>query len=302
MESIQLALDWTPNVNHIGFFVAKQKGFYSETDLEVNLISPAEDDYALTPAKKVALGKADFALCPMESILSYRTKEIPFGLKAIAAIYQDDLSAIVSLKEAGITSPKDLDGKSYASYQAKYEDEIVKQMIINDGGKGNIDIYYPSKLGIWETIIKGDHDSTWIFLNWEGVQAKGKEIELSTFKMRDFEVPYSYSPVLAASEEQVKSRAKTYKKFLEATKQGFLFAAKNKAEAEKILSPWVSESDADIDIKAALDLSSPSFGDHSNWGRIDPGNVKKYLDWIYNKGLEKVKVTVDDLLSTTLMD
>ena len=301
MDKIKLALDWTPNINHIGFFVAQQKGFYAKESLEVDLLSPAEDDYLVTPAKKVELGLADFALCPMESVLSYRTKAKPFKLKAVAAIYQEDMSAIICTKASGITSPKELDGKLYASYQARYEDEIVKQMIINDGGKGTIEIAYPRKLGIWETLLNGDFDSTWVFMNWEGVQAVGKDVKLTSFKMSDFGIPYSYSPVIAASEEHAKQHPEICKKFLQATKQGFLFAAKNITQAAGLLSGFVSEADSDIDIQAALKVSSHAFGSESNWGKMAPANVKRYLDWIYEKDLENVHVSVNELISNNLL-
>ena len=75
---LKLGLDWTPNVNHIGFFVAQAKGFYESHGLELQISNPADDDYALTPAKKIELGLLDFALCPIESVISFRTKEKPF--------------------------------------------------------------------------------------------------------------------------------------------------------------------------------------------------------------------------------
>ncbi|MFT7308173.1 MAG: ABC-type nitrate/sulfonate/bicarbonate transport system substrate-binding protein, partial [Spirosomataceae bacterium] len=116
MEKIRIALDWTANINHIGFFIAKEKGFFTDHDLEVEITDPSVDNYETTPAKKVELGEVDFALCPMESVISFQTKPQPFALKAIAAIFQEDLSAIAVRSSDFITSPKDLDGKTYASY------------------------------------------------------------------------------------------------------------------------------------------------------------------------------------------
>ena len=301
METIKLALDWTPNINHIGFFVAREKGFYQDKELEVELQSPAGDDYSVTPAKKVELGQADFALCPMESILSYQTKEEPFDLKAFAAIYQEDLSAIVCTKSSGITSPKDLDGKSYASYEARYEDELVMQMIRNAGGNGNTQIGYPRKLGIWETLLNGEFDSTWIFMNWEGIQASGKGVDLISFKMSDYHIPYSYSPVIAGSEKMILAREEPYKKFLAATMAGFQFTAENPVEAAKILSVYVSKTDADIDLEAAIQASSSAFGLGADWGKMDLNNLQKYLDWIYEKELEYQKLSADDLVSNQLL-
>ncbi|MEM6378151.1 MAG: ABC transporter substrate-binding protein, partial [Bacteroidota bacterium] len=128
MQQLKLALDWTPNINHIGFFIAQEKGYYKKNEVEIFISDPSQDNYTVTPAKKVELGQADFALCPTESIISYRTKSKPFPMIAIAAILQEDLSAIAVLDGPQINSPKDLDGCSYASYKARYEDEIVRGM------------------------------------------------------------------------------------------------------------------------------------------------------------------------------
>ncbi|MEO1254483.1 MAG: ABC transporter substrate-binding protein, partial [Bacteroidota bacterium] len=301
MEKIRLALDWTPNVNHIGFFVAKDKGFYQDQGVELSIKSPADDNYGVTPAKKVELGEADFALCPMESIVSYRTKTNAFPLKAVATVFQEDISAIATLKRSDISSPKDLDGKTYASYKARYEDEIVKQMILNDGGNGDIEISYPEKLGIWETLLKGNADATWIFLNWEGVEAKMRGIDLSLFKMRDYDVPYSYSPVIAVNEVTIEHRFNAFKRFISAKKKGFLHAMDNPMEESSILKPEVSKQDENIDLKQTIVFSSSYMGNIESWGMMDEYNVSGYIDWLKVKGLE-TRVISKELFTNSLLD
>ena len=102
MKKLTLALDWTPNINHIGFFIARRNGFYRDIGLDVSILDPADDDYAVTPARKVESGGADTALCPTESIISYRTKPEPFDLTAIAAVFREDLSAVAVRADDGI--------------------------------------------------------------------------------------------------------------------------------------------------------------------------------------------------------
>ena len=72
---LRLALDWTPNINHIGFYVAKEKGFFKELNIDVEIISPKTDNYKYSPAKKIELYLADIALCPTESIIKFPYKE-----------------------------------------------------------------------------------------------------------------------------------------------------------------------------------------------------------------------------------
>lgn len=301
MQKLTLALDWTPNINHIGFFVAQENGFYDEEKIDLNILDPSSDEYQITPAKKVEKGIADFALCPTESLLSYRTKSQPFPLLAIAAILQDDLSAIVVKKDKNIDSPKNLDGRTYASYQAKYEDEIVKQMIINDGGKGDIEVIYPEKLGIWKTVLNNSFDATWIFMNWEGIQINDVKEQFNFFYLSDFKIPYSYSPVLVANEQLITAKNDAYTRFLKATKKGYLFAANNQKASADILAKFIPEKDQSINLLSALEVTAKSFGDENSWGTLDNKVIETFLNWIYNKGLETQKIMAKDIYTNSLL-
>lgn len=299
--TLKLAIDWTPNINHIGFFVADALSFYKENGLNIEIINPADDNYRLTPAKKVELGKADFALCPLESVLSYRVKDQPCMLMALAAMYQEDVSAIV-VKDQTINSPIDLDGKSYASYKARYEDKIVEQVIKNDGGKGSVNMLYPDKLGIWETVLKNKADATWIFTNWEGIQAQETNEQLSYFKLKDYDIPYSYSPVLVAEISNINRKKEAIKKFMNATKKGFLFSKDNPEKACVVLSKHVPKYDENINLIKALSASSPFFGDQDNWGMMDPTSVYTFLLWLHKNNLETTRFMPSDIITNEFLE
>lgn len=192
--SIKVGLDWTPvdlalstllrssrlthsppkNPLHAGLFVAQAKGYYSSAGLAVSLVSPSADGYATTPGKKVSTGELDLCLCPSETVISFQSSpSAQARIKACAALLSRDASAIVSRTA---TRPAELvgEGKQYASYGARYEDAIVQAMIDRDAGEnkvGKLKTVTPAKLGIWETVIKGKCDSTWIFEPFEGERA-----------------------------------------------------------------------------------------------------------------------------------
>jgi len=296
MKTIKLALDWTPNVNHIGFFIAKAKGFYNDVGIDLQIISPESDNYATTPAKKVEQEHADFALCPTESLISYQTKSKPFPLVGVSSIFQKDLSAICVLKSSGINSPKELDNKVYASYKARYEDGIVKKMIKNDGGEGHLQISYPDKLGIWNRLVKGNADATWIFLNWEALQAEAEGIELTNFKLTDYDIPYSYSPIIAGDRNKIAKNQEVVKAFLEATKQGYFYAKANPEESAEILNSHLPEHDKNIDLVKAINLSCEALGNEKIWGEIDIDNVKEFLEWLRAYGLENSNIAARSLV------
>lgn len=74
LADFTLALDWTPNINHVGFFVAEAKGYYSANGLNVRIVSPHSDQYSTTPAQRIADGTAHVAICPSESVISYASQ------------------------------------------------------------------------------------------------------------------------------------------------------------------------------------------------------------------------------------
>ena len=224
-------------------------------------------------------------------------------MAAIGTVYQKDISAVAVLSSSNITSPKQLDGKHYASYEARYEDAIVAQMIKNDGGSGDFEISYPPKLDIWEGMLKGQSDATWIFLNWEALQAKARGIELNCFAMDDFDVPYSYSPMIAVSQKSVNNNPTPYQSFLQASAAGFAYTAEHPAKAATILKQYLPEHDLDIDLVEAVEISAKHyFNEQGNWGRINPAVVTRFLRWLNENGLETSPLGYTDIVSSLSQD
>jgi ABC-type nitrate/sulfonate/bicarbonate transport system substrate-binding protein len=303
MTLLKVALDWTPNTNHIGIFVAKQLGFYKKQGIEIEILNPISDNYQVTPGKKLALGIADFAIAPFETVISLNNKENAIDAIAVFAILQEDLSSIASLKSSKINTPKLLDGKIYASYKARYEDAIVKEMVKNDGGTGALQITYPAKLGIWNTLLEGTADATWIFDNWEGLEASTKQIALNKFSMGQYGIPYCYSPVIIARNSNLRANKEAYALFIKATKKGYLYAANNNEIATKILKEQLTEYDIkNIDIEASIAMTAPHFGTDSSCGLMRPERITTFLNWLVTHNLENKKIIEQNLFTNNLLD
>lgn len=303
MNKLKLALDWTPNVNHLGFFIAKELGFYNQVGIDLEILNPKEDNYSMTPGKKLELDIADFAIAPFETVISLNNKANQVNAIAIYAILQNDLSCIVTLKSTDITSPKLLDGKTYASYKARYEDHIVKEMIKNDGGEGDLNIIYPDKLGIWNTLLSNQADATWIFDNWEGIEASGKRIELNKFTLDDFNIPYGYSPIVLTKKENLIQNRSLYSNFVKSTRKGFLFAKDNLKESTTILKRYLTDYDSEnIDPEKSISFTIPHFGNELNCGLMKQEKVSMFLQWLVAKGLEDRVILNQDLFTNDLFD
>ncbi|CAM6089783.1 unnamed protein product [Calypogeia fissa] len=293
LEQVVLAMDWTPNTNHVGFYVAQALGYYSEAGISVQLLSPHLDSYETTPASRVASQTATFALAPPETVISYHLPPERPKLVAVATLLQEDLSAIVTLKSSGISRPKGLDGKVYASYAARFEGRIVQRLIQADGGKGDYVEEVPEKLGIWNTLVSGNADTTWVFKGWEGVEATMKGLELNEFTLADYGIPYLPAPVLVAHPDTLRDKADVVRKFLKASAKGFAFAAQNPSQAAKLFTEIATKEnpalptplDAPMVLKS-LQFMSPHFLDSKgSWGASSPEKWAKYIDWLSKEGL-----------------
>ncbi|KAK9838417.1 hypothetical protein WJX84_005158 [Apatococcus fuscideae] len=299
----ELALDWTPNTNHTGFYVAQSKGWYADEHIKLEISSPHTSDYQITPVNLLTQDKVTFAIAPSESIISAQTLQNATDkphIQAVAAVLQQDTSAIVTRTDSGIDRPAQLDGKRYASYGARYEGRIVQQLIRNDGGKGEFEEFTPPKLGIWDTILKGEADATWIFEGWEGIEAEQKSVALNRFRLADYGVPYGYSPLVLACSDTLQKSPDLVRGFLKATARGFQYAADHPDEAAKIFFDQASK-ELQGDAPSAelhweqVQASQPFVSKHylskdGSWGAMDTARWDKFLDWLSEAGLLTTKV------------
>lgn len=311
MTAVTVALDWTPNTNHAGFYVALNRGYYKAANLNVTFLNPAQDAYKVTPASRVANGQATFAVAPSETVVSYNCQPKSSAkpqLQSVAALLQSDTSAIVTLQSSGLDGPCKLDGKTYASYGARYEGRIVQQMIRNDGGEGNYTEVTPPMLGIWETVLAGKADATWVFMGWEGIEAKRKGIRLNAFSLEDFDIPYGYSPVLVTTQDILREQGETVRSFLAATAKGYQYAAEAPEAAGELMCQTVTDTPLDqgLVIDSMHMLSEHFLTKDGLWGVQDKIRWDRFLDWLSDRQLlttslqsrntvEGVTASLDDL-------
>ncbi len=292
MSAIDLALDWTPNTNHTGFYVAQAKGYYDDSGVDVAIHSPGDDDYETTPAKQVATGEATVAIAPSESAISYHTHPDYDSLTAIAAVCQTDMSAIVTLEDSGLDRPADLDGQTYASYDARFEDYIVRQLVKNDGGDGDIEITTPPKLGIWNTLLDGEAEATWVFMPWEGVMAERDEIGLNAFYLDEYDVPYGYTPLLLSRPETIENDD-GLSDFLDATARGYQFAAEHPEKAAEILheeATGMDNDDPEFLAESQQQIADAYLTADGEWGTMEHSRWESFVAWLADN---EILTTID---------
>ncbi len=224
-----VVLDWTPNTNHTGMYVALAKGWYKAEGLDVKILPYAS---GTAPEVLVTSGKADVAVSAAEGVVSNAASGNP--VVSIAAIVQHNTSGFMALSGHGITSPKDLDNKIDGDSQSPIETAILKKIITGNGGKG---IFKNANLDVaaMQAMANKQIDFFWVFEGWEVIQAKHQGLNVVYFPSLKNGIPDYYTPVLVTSPKEIKQNPEVLKKFMAATSKGYQYAIAYPKEAADIL-------------------------------------------------------------------
>ena len=240
LTKVSIVLDWTPNTNHTGLYVAQKLGYYKEAGLEVEILpSPEGGASAL-----VAAGGANFGIDCQDTLAPAFVGDDALPVTAVAALIQHNTSGIISLADDGIQSPKDLEGKTYATWENPVEQAIIKSLVEADGGDYSKINLIPSTVSDVITALNTNIDAVWIFYAWDGVatEVKGYDTNFLDFAKIDPTFDY-YTPMIIANNSFLAENPETAKAFLAATAKGYEYAIENSDAAADILLEAAPELD-----------------------------------------------------------
>ena len=284
MEKITFVLDWTPNTNHTGLYVAQANGYFEELGLDVEIIQPTEDSATLM----VASGAADFGITCQDTMAPSIIGENALPIKAVAALLQHNTSGIISLKETGIDRPANMAGHNYATWDMPVEQAMIRSIVEKDGGVYEDIELIPSMVYDTITALNSDIDAIWIFYAWDGIatEVKGLETNYLDFGQLDPAFDY-YTPVIISSDQYLAENGETAKKFLEAAARGYEFAIEHPEEAAEILLEAAPELDRDIVMASQEWIAEQYKAEVERWGYIDPARWDLFYQWLTDNGLSE---------------
>jgi NMT1/THI5 domain protein len=284
-QKIKIVLDWVPNTNHTGLYVAKDLGYFKEEGLDVEIVQPPEG----STTALIGAGGAEFGISFQDTLSKSFAKENPVPVTAVAAILQHNTSGIISLKEKGIDSPKKLEGKKYATWEDNIEQAILKKLVTDDKGDFSKVKLIPYTITDVVTGLKTDVDAVWVYYAWDGIATERAGLQTNFLKIRDYgeELDY-YSPVIIANNDFLKKNPEIAKKVLKAIKKGYEYAMKNPEESAKILVKNSPELDINLVTASQKWISKEYQSDAKEWGIIDENRWNRFYEWLYkNKAVER---------------
>jgi ABC-type nitrate/sulfonate/bicarbonate transport system substrate-binding protein len=281
--AVRVALDWTPNTDHTGIFVARAKGWYADAGIDLQILP-----YATTsPETLLAAHQAECGISFQDSM----TFAVAAGadIVSVMAILQKTASAIGVLADGPILRPRDLDGKVYAGFGYPNEVPTLKAVIKADGGKGDFKVATLDSAA-YEALYNKRADFTIPFTAWEGVEAQQRGINLRYFRFGDYGFPEFYQVVLACDRSWLARDPDAARRFLEATFRGYDLAAHDPDSAAQIL---IDENPGVFDANRALPLASQRFlveegyllDANGAFGTQTLDRWKGYSGFLYGQGL-----------------
>src|SRR5713226_7229054 len=229
LTTMTLALDWTPNTNHTGIYVALAQGWYRAEGIDLHLLPYSSN---VSPDVLVSSGKADVGISSTEGIVADAAAGQP--VVSIAAIIQHNTSALVTLASSGLTRPRDLDGKVYGGFGAPYESAVVGEIIQKDGGKGQFKNVTLS-IDAMQALETHRIDFVWVFEGWEVIQAQRQGVKLNVFPITNYGVADYYTPNIITSPSEIKQKPALLRKFMAATACGYEYARTHAHESAQML-------------------------------------------------------------------
>lgn len=275
LKKVSVVLDWTPNTNHTGLYVAKKLGYFEEQGLDVDIIMPGEAG----ADQLVASGKADFGVSYQEGITQARVQDVP--LVSIAAIIQHNTSGFASIASKSITSPKDFEGKTYGGWGAPLEQAVLQSLMQKEKADINkLDIVNAGDLDFF-TMMEKDIDFAWIYYAWTGIEAELRGEKINMLYLTDYsdQLDY-YTPVLATNEKMIQDNPDVVKAFVAAASKGYEYAIENPSEAADILIEAAPDLDKALVHKSQEWLADKYQDDAKQWGEQKLSVWENYAKWM----------------------
>ena len=287
LEKVTFCLDWTPNTNHTGLYVAQAQGYYEEAGLDVEIVQPPENGAALM----CAAGQAQFAIEAQDTMAASLALDDPLGITAVAAIIQHNTSGIISRAGDGIDTPAGLTGKTYSTWESPIELAMLENVVNGDGGDFSQVTLIPNDITDEPAALAANQtDAIWVFEGWGYINSEVEGIDCDYFNFSDVNPVFDYyTPVIIANNDYLAENPEQAKAFMEATAKGYEYAAEHPEEAADMLiagDNTGSLKGAEELVKKSQEfLSAKYIDDADSWGVFDADRWNAFYGWLYENDL-----------------
>ncbi|WP_343751054.1 ABC transporter substrate-binding protein [Lentibacillus halophilus] len=258
MENLTFGLEWYLNPNHLPFLIGMEKGWFSEVDLNVEMIEPKEHFDAID---EIHNGTMDIAVTEPLHLVQDKLKSI--DVIGITRFLESD-SGVMFLKNNGITRPKDIIGKrlTYPSAPGPTGLAFMKSLILADGGHCDVHDLIPVNKGFYHTeaLIHDEADLAFsVQQHHEIIEARARGYKPGFFSLKDWGLPAGGSLILITSPAVLSRRSYEISRFLKVLRRSSDFILNEPDEAKKIYYQFTKKNPMDQVEAAILDATLSYF-------------------------------------------
>lgn len=288
-QPFTLTLDFYPNPDHAGVYMAERLGYFEEAGLEVSIQTPSDP---AAPIKQVAAGQTDLAISYEPEVVL--AAEQGLDVLAVGALVDRPLTSMIWLKDSKIGGIADLRGRTIATagipYQDAYLETILARAGLTPSDVKTVNVGY----GLLPALVGGRADAMLGgFRNVEGVDLRLRGKAPVVTPVDQLGVPTYAELVLVANREALADHPEAIRVFLAALARGTAAAVERPSEATKALLDANPDLDPEL-TKAEVEATLPLL---SRDGSLDPAAWNRFVEWMRENGQISGAPAASELLS-----
>jgi putative hydroxymethylpyrimidine transport system substrate-binding protein len=271
-EPFSLTLDFYPNPDHAGIYMAQKLGYFADAGLDVTIHTPSDP---AAPIKQVAAERTDLAISYEPEVVL--ANEQGLDVVAVGALVDRPLTSMIWLQSSKIGGIADLRGKTIATAGIPYQDAYLKTILaranLTPADVKTVNVGY----GLLPALVGGRADAMLGgFRNVEGVDLRLRGLGPVVTPVDQLGIPTYDELVLVANGSRLEEDPESVRLFLAALARGTAAAAKNRTatsdallEANRDLDPRLTNAE----VVATLPLLSTT-------GRMNPARWREFIAWM----------------------
>jgi putative hydroxymethylpyrimidine transport system substrate-binding protein len=292
-EPLSLTLDFYPNPDHAGIYMAKKLGYFREAGLDVSIQTPSDP---AAPIKLLAAGKTDLAISYEPEVMLAREQGL--DVVAVGALVDRPLTSLIWLKKSGIRGVAGLRGKTIATAGIPYQDAYLKTILarakLTPSDVKAVNVGYgllPALAGGSAQAMLGG------FSNVEGVDLRLRGKDPVVTPVDELGVPTYDELVLVARRDRLEEDPQAIRLFLAALARGAGAAIESPEATTKALL----EANPDLDPKLTRAEVAATLPLLSRRGTMNPAEWKAFIAWMRENGLISDNPSTAEVLSNAYL-
>jgi ABC-type nitrate/sulfonate/bicarbonate transport system substrate-binding protein len=291
---LKVALDWTANTLHAGFYLAHHKQWYQRAGLEVVFEVPSSDNQAPNPVERLLAGKVAFAIAPSEYVVQEHLRG-KGELVAVATLLQENVTAWATYKRGRVV-PYPI----YAALDIPFEESVINRFRHYQPRFRHLKLANPSRLETWELLKTGEADWCWIFLPWEGAEAAHFKLPIDFIRLSEAGIPYGYCPLLLTTRKQLAQHGQYFDDFVRYTAAGYFHAVDYPKDSALILEQYIA-ADPRLIYKSLIEVTKAALQVDGSWGVMQKSRWSDYAQWLLEQKMIDRLPDVERMFSNVLL-